>query len=228
MFLGHFAVALAAKRLTPKTSLGTLFAAAQLVDLLWPIFLLLNLEHVLIEVNNTAVTPLNFYDYPITHSLAGAIAWSFLFSGVYFILRKDVRAAWIVGLVVLSHWILDFITHRPDLPLGFGSEMYFGLGLWNSLPATLVVESTLFAAGAAFYIRSTKARDKVGSYGFWSLMTLLVAFYLGNLFGPPPPSEEMIATAGNAMWLLVLWAYWVDKHRTSRDELQPPLTSADS
>ncbi len=228
MFLGHFAVALAAKRLTPKTSLGTLFASAQFVDLLWPIFLLLNLEHVLIEVGNTAVTPLNFYDYPITHSLAGAIAWSLLFSGVHFVLRKDIRAAWIVGLLVLSHWILDFITHRPDLPLGFGSELYCGLGLWNSLPATLVVELTLFLAGTVFYIRSTKARDKIGSYGLWSLMTLLVAFYLGNLFGPPPPSEEMIATAGNAMWLFVLWASWVDKHRASTEERQRHSTLAGS
>ncbi|HXG39243.1 MAG TPA: hypothetical protein VNL36_10790, partial [Bacteroidota bacterium] len=187
----------------------------QFVDLLWPLFLLLNLEHVLIEVGNTAVTPLNFYDYPITHSLVGALAWSLLFGGVYFVLRKDPRASWVVGLGVLSHWVLDFITHRPDLPLGLGSETYFGLGLWNSLPATLVVELGLFVVGIALYIRNTKAKDKIGSYGFWALTAFLVVIYIGNLFGPPPPSEEMIAVAGNAMWLFVLWGYWVDKHRAS-------------
>lgn len=213
MFLGHFAVALAAKRVAPKTSLGTLIASTQFVDLLWPLFLLLNLEHVLIEVGNTAVTPLNFYDYPITHSLVGALAWSLLFGGVYFVLRKDPRAAWVVGLGVLSHWVLDFITHRPDLPLGFGSETYFGLGLWNSLPATLIVEVSLFVVGIALYIRNTKAKDKIGSYGFWALTAFLAVIYIGNLFGPPPPSEEMIAAAGNALWLFVLWGYWVDKHR---------------
>lgn len=214
MFLGHFAVALAAKRIAPKTSLGTLIASTQFVDLLWPLFLLLNLEHVLIEAGNTAVTPLNFYDYPITHSLVGTLAWSLLFGGVYFALRKDQHAAWVVGLGVLSHWVLDLITHRPDLPLGFGSKTYFGLGLWNSLPATLVVELSLFIMGMVFYIRSTKAKDSIGSYGFWALMAVLVAIYGSNLLGPPPPNEEMIAVAGNAMWLFVLWGYWVDKHRT--------------
>lgn len=217
MFIGHFAVAFAAKKVSPKTSLGTLFASVQLVDLLWPIFLLLNLEHVLIDVGNTAVTPLNFYDYPITHSLLGAIAWSLVFGGVYFAIRKYTAGAWIVGLGVFSHWILDFITHRPDLPFGFGANVYFGLGLWNSPPATLIVEVSLFAAGIVLYYRSTTANDKVGSYGFWALVGILIAIYLGNLLGPPPPSEEMIAIAGNASWLFVLWAYWVDKHRTVKE-----------
>jgi hypothetical protein len=216
MFIGHFAVALAAKRAVPHTSLGTLLTSALFLDLLWPLFLLLNLEHVLIDVGNTVATPLNFYDYPITHSLIGALAWSLLFGGAYYAVRARVTAACVVGLGVLSHWILDLITHRPDLPLGLGTSVYLGFGLWNSLPATLIVELGLFVTGIIFYLRSTTAKDTIGVYGFWSLAIVLLSFYLGNLFGPPPPSEEMIAVAGNLMWLFVLWGYWVDKHRTIR------------
>src|SRR3989339_132004 len=122
MFIGHYAVALAAKKGAPKVSLGTLFIAAQLVDLLWPLFLLLGLEHVRIDPGNTAFTPLDFYDYPITHSLVGAVGWSMLLGGVYYGFRRERKSAVVIGLVVFSHWILDLITHRPDLPLGLGGD----------------------------------------------------------------------------------------------------------
>jgi hypothetical protein len=216
MFIGHYAVALGSKKIVPKVSLGTLFLAAQLVDLLWPMFLLLGLEHVRIDPLNTAVTPLDFYDYPITHSLVGAILWSCALGLAYILLQKDKRAALVVGLVVFSHWILDLITHRPDLPLGLGGETYFGLGLWNSVPGTLIAEFGLFAAGIVLYTRTTMAKDRVGSIGFWSLIGILALIYIGNITGPPPPSASIIALAGNASWLFILWAYWVDKHRTLR------------
>jgi hypothetical protein len=213
MFIGHYAVALAAKKVAPRTSLGTLFISVQLVDLLWPLMLLLGLEHVKIDPGNTAVTPLDFYDYPITHSLLGAFVWSAVFGGIYFAVRRYRRGALVLGLGVLSHWILDFITHRPDLPLGFGGT-YLGLGLWNSLPGTIVVEAGLFIGGLILYLRSTRTNDRIGTYGLWALAAVLVAIYVANVFGPPPPDSSAIAVAGNAMWLFVLWAYWVDRHRT--------------
>ena len=215
MFIGHYAVGMASKKIVPKVSLGTLFLAVQLVDLLWPLFLLIGIEHVRIDPGNTVVTPLDFYDYPFTHSLLGAIFWSCAFAVLYLAFKKDKRSAVVIGLAVFSHWILDLITHRPDLPLGFGGSTYFGLGMWNSLPATLVVEVGLFAAGIVFYIRSTRANDKIGSVGFWSMIAVITLAYVGNLAGPPPPSASAIAVAGNASWLFVLWAYWVDKHRTA-------------
>jgi len=224
MFIGHFAVAFAAKKAAPKTSLGTLFMSVQLVDLLWPVFLLLGLEHVMIEPGNTAFTPLNFYNYPITHSLAGAIAWSLLFGGVYFLLKRYNVGAWTVGLGVFSHWLLDVVTHRPDLPLGFDTNTFFGLGLWNSIPATLAVELTLFAAGLYLYMRTTSPKDKTGTYSLWGLVGFLLIIYVTNVFGPPP-SEEMIAVAGNATWLIVLWAYWIDKHRSITE---PPLVTMEN
>ncbi len=213
MFLGHYAVGLAAKKAVPKVSLGTLFLAGQLVDLLWPVFLLLGLEHVRIDPGNTVVTPFDFYDYPITHSLVGAVLWSCLFGLTYYLLKKEKRTAAVVGLVVFSHWILDLITHRPDLSLGLGGTTYFGLGLWNSFVGTIVVEAGLFAGAIVLYVRTTTAKDRIGSIGFWALVGILALIYVGNITGPPPPSASIVAVAGNASWLFVLWAYWVDKHR---------------
>jgi hypothetical protein len=216
MFLGHYAIGLASKKAVPNLSLGTLFLAAQLVDLLWPFFLLLGLEHVRIDPGNTAITPLDFYDYPITHSLLGAALWSCAFGLFYVVLKKNTRAAVVVGLVVFSHWILDLITHRPDLPLGTGGGMHFGLGLWNSIPGTLIAEFGLFAVGVLLYTQTTTAKDRVGSLGFWSLIEVLSLIYVGNVTGPSPPSASIIAVVGNAAWLFVLWAYWIDRHRTSK------------
>jgi membrane-bound metal-dependent hydrolase YbcI (DUF457 family) len=213
MFIGHFAVALAAKKAAPKASLGTLIAASQLVDLLWPVFLLTGLENVRIDPGNTAVTPLDFYDYPITHSLAGAVGWSLLFGGVYYLRRKLSREAVVLTLVVFSHWLLDLLTHRPDLPLLGNDSVKLGLGLWNSMTGTVIVEFGLFAAGAYLYYSATTAKNKTGTYALIGLIAFLAITHIGNLFGPPPPDIEMIAVAGNAMWLFVLWGWWIDRNR---------------
>ncbi len=213
MFIGHFAVAFAAKQAAPRTSLGTLFLASQFLDLLWPLFLLLGLEHVRIDPGNTAVTPLDFHDYPFTHSLVTTMGWSLLVGACLFILRRDVHAALVAAFCVFSHWILDLVTHRPDLPLAPSSQLYFGLGLWNSLWATIVVETGLFAAGVFLYVRQTSSSNKAGSYALWTLIGFLLLIYAANLFGPPPPGEREIAVLGNAAWLLVLWGYWVDRNR---------------
>jgi len=117
-------------------------------------------------------------------------------------------------LAVFSHWFLDLIVHRPDLPLTFAGNARFGLGGWNSLPITLFLELGLLAAGTFLYLRSTRADDRIGSYGFAGLVVFLVGIYFASVFGPPPPDAKMIAVAGNASWLFVLWAAWVDRHRS--------------
>ena len=213
MFIGHYAVALAAKKAAPKTSLGTLFMAAQFVDLLWPAFLLVGLEHVRIAPGNTAFTPLDFYDYPISHSLAGALLWSVFLGVVYYSFRRQARGALVVGACVMSHWILDYLTHRPDLPITFGGSMRVGAGLWNSVPWTLIVEFALFVTGLWIYLKTTRARDKTGVFALWSLIVVLCAIYVSNVFGPPPADAGLIALVGNAAWLFVFWAYWADAHR---------------
>lgn len=214
MLIGHYAVALGTKKVAPKISLGTLFVAAQFLDLLWPIFLLLGIEHVRIEPGNTPFTPLDFYDYPLTHSLAGAILWSLVLGAVYFAIRRNRSNALIVGAVVFSHWLLDLLTHRADLPLWFNGSVKVGLGLWYSVAGTVVVEFGIFIAGIILYLRATKAKDKIGAYGFWGLVVVLAAIYFGNIFGAPPPNVHALAIAGNSLWLFVAWAYWIDSHRS--------------
>jgi membrane-bound metal-dependent hydrolase YbcI (DUF457 family) len=220
MFLGHFAVALAAKRAAPRTSLGTLFMASQWIDLLWPLFLLAGIEHVRVDPGNTAFTPLDFYDYPYTHSLRAVIVWAAVVCAIYYGLKRYRAGTIVVALTLFSHWILDVVTHRPDLPLGPNTDVYFGLGLWNSVVGTVVSESILFGGGILLYLRSTRPKGNVGVWGFWGLIVFLVAIYITNVLGPPPPDESMIAIAGNAMWLIVLWGYWIDRHRASTIELQ--------
>jgi hypothetical protein len=127
--------------------------------------------------------------------------------------RPETKAALLVGAVVLSHWLLDALSHRPDLPLVPGGAERVGVGLWNSVPATLLVEGTMFAAALALYLGSTRARDRFGIAALWTLIVFLVVAYLGAAFGPPPPSVEAIAWTGLAAWLFVPWGYWIDRHR---------------
>jgi len=215
VFLGHFAVGLAAKKLTPYTSLGTLLLSAQLLDLIWPTLLLRGIERVRIAPGITAVTPLDFVSYPWSHSLAMAAVWALLFSGVYVLLRRYPRGAIVTLALVLSHWVLDLVTHRPDLPLvPFGGPVV-GLGLWYSLPATVVVEGLMFAVGVYLYKTNTEPVDKIGSGALVAFVITLIVIYGVNLFGPPPPDERMIAYLGHAQWLLVGWGYWLDRHRVA-------------
>jgi hypothetical protein len=215
LFLGHFAAGLGAKALAPRVPLGTLFLAAQLLDLAWPTLLLLGVERVKIAPGITAVTPLDFEEYPVTHSLLAAMFWASAFGVGYHALRKHSRGAAVLGALVLSHWLLDLVAHRPDLPIYPGSEK-FGLGLWNSVGWTMAVELGLFAAGVFYYLRVTRALDRTGVWAFWGLVAFLVAIQIANVYGPPPPSEAAIAWVGHAQWLLVLWGYWIDKHRAEK------------
>lgn len=226
MFVGHFGVGFAGKAAAPRASLGTLFLAAQLVDLLWPTLLLLGLEKVEIRPGITRVTPLDFVSYPISHGLLAVVAWGLLFAGVYQLARKYAAGAVTMFVAVVSHWLLDLLTHRPDLPLWPGSAAKVGLGLWNSLPATIVVELAIFGSGVALYLRRTKAVDRTGSVALWSLVGFLLVTYAANLFGPPPPAVGPIAWAGHAQWLLVAWAYWADRHRTLSDTAAPAAGTA--
>jgi hypothetical protein len=213
MFIGHFGVGFGAKSIAPRISLGTLFLAAQFLDLLWPTLLLLDLEQVRIVPGATAVTPLLFVHYPISHSLLAVLGWAVLVGGLYFGLKREARSALVLGMLVVSHWLLDVIVHRPDLPLYPGSAVKLGLDVWASLPLTLLLEGSLFATGVWLYARFTTAADAKGRWGFYGLVAFLVFIYAGNLFGAPPPSARAIAWVGQAQWLLVLLGYWVDGHR---------------
>ena len=215
MFLGHFALGLAAKRVAPTVSLGTLFLAVQLADGLWPLLLLLGVEHVRIEPGATRMTPLDFYDYPVSHSLLALVAWGLAFGALHFAGRRNWRAAAILAAGVVSHWGLDVLVHRPDMPVLPGGPRV-GLGLWNSEGATVTLELGLYGAGIAIYAVATKATDRTGRYALGGLLLLLLAVWVGAVFGPPPPGERALALSALALWLVIPWGYWIDRHRTIR------------
>lgn len=216
MFIGHFGVGFGAKRLAPRVSLGTLFLAAQFLDLLWPTLLLLGIERVRIEPGATTVTPLVFEHYPVSHSLVAVVAWAVLIGSIHFLLRRKRTDAMILAALVVSHWALDLVVHRPDLPVLPEGNLLVGLGVWSSLPLTLLIEVPLFLLGAWVYSRATVASDGLGRWGLRGLVALLLVIYAGNLFGNPPPDTNAIAWVGQAQWLLVLWAFWIDRHRHAK------------
>jgi membrane-bound metal-dependent hydrolase YbcI (DUF457 family) len=215
VFLGHFGVGLAAKKYTPYTSLGTLLLSAQLLDLLWPAFLSLGYEQVRIEPGLTPVAPLDFVSYPWSHSLLAAGVWALLFAGIYTVFRRYPRGAVVIAVLVLSHWVLDFVTHRPDLPLWPWGGPKVGLGLWNSRSATLLAEGLVFAVGLWVYGENTEPTDRIGKRAFVLFAIVLGVLYLSSVFGPPPPDVGTLTWAGHAQWLLVLWGYWLDRHRVA-------------
>lgn len=216
MFIGHFGVGLGAKKAAPQLSLGTLFLAVQLLDLLWPTFLLLGWEHVKIQPGISNMVPLNFTDYPISHSLLMACVWGALFGFIYFLMKRESQGALVLALCVVSHWVLDWLVHIPDLPLYPGGSIVVGLGLWNFKLLSITIEGLIFITGLALYLQTTTSKNKIGTFGFWGLIIFLMIIYITNLFGPPPPNVQAIAWAGELQWLFVIWAYWVDRNRSLR------------
>jgi membrane-bound metal-dependent hydrolase YbcI (DUF457 family) len=230
MFIGHFGAGLAAKKVDTKPSLGTMFFAAQLFDLIWPVFLLLGIEKVKIVPGISAANPLDFTYYPWSHSLLIVLFWSFLFGIIYFRIKKNLKSSVVLSLLVLSHWILDLLVHIPDLPLWPGSDIKVGFGLWNSVVSSVLLEFIIFAAGVYLYLNVTQSKNRKGTFGFWGLIAFLVIIYVTNIFSPPPPSAEAIGYAGLLQWLFIPWAYWVDRNRSAlitNAKLQPDLSSTD-
>ncbi len=215
MFIGHFGLGFGAKKINNRPSLGTLFMAAQWLDLIWPIMLILGIERVEIQPGNTVVAPLNFVYYPYTHGLFFVLIWSLLFGLVYYLFKKDAKTAFFLGILVLSHWVLDFITHGPDLSLFPWMDKKVGLGLWNSFAGTIIVEVAIYAIGVYMYYTATKAKNKTGIYSFWILVAFLFLIHMMNLFGPPPTKVEPLAYAALIQWLIILWGYWIDKNRVA-------------
>jgi membrane-bound metal-dependent hydrolase YbcI (DUF457 family) len=218
MFIGHFAIGFAAKKFAPRASLAPLLAAPLFSDILWPIFLLLGWEHARVAPGDTKFTPLDLYDFPWSHSLLTTLLWAILFAVAYFLITRYKPGAIAVALGVASHWILDWITHRPDMPLYPGASPKFGLALWNSIPGTMVIEITMFIVAILLYVQTTRSRDAIGRYAFAAFVLLLLVLYVGDPFQPPPASITEVAWTGIAAIFVVLpWSAWFDRHRVLRD-----------
>lgn len=220
MFLGHYGLALGLKRAEPKVSLGTLFVAVQLADILWGIFLLLGWEHVRILPDDNPLLTLQFYDYPISHSLVAAIGWGLAAAAVYYSwptrdTTRHWQAAALVGVAVASHWVLDLLVHLPDLPLAGNDSPKLGLGLWRHFGLSVALELVVLAAGLVLYVRRRSRRHPVRAARLALVVVTLVVVYLASLRAPPPPSAAAIGASDVGFLLVVsLLAAWADRRPT--------------
>ena len=213
IFIGHFALGFAARRWTPRVSLGALFGAAQLADMLWPVLVGLGIEQVRIDPGNTAMTPLDFVSYPYSHSLAALVVWGVVFGWVCRRFVPERRVFWVIFLLVVSHWVLDVVTHRPDMPLYPGGPK-LGLGLWNHPAVEKTIEIGMYAIGLWMFLGVTRARDGIGRWGLFGLAALLFAGYIAD--GVPPSVTALWITALVLGTLTLVWSVWADRHRVLR------------
>lgn len=202
-----------AKKIDPGVPLPAAVTAAFALDLLWPILLLVGVESVRVSPGDTAFTGLAFDSYPWSHSLLVVTGWGGLGAVIGRSVYGSWRAGWVLGALVISHWILDFITHRPDLPL-WPSGPLVGLGLWNSVAATIVVEGTLLVAGIWLYLTTTSNEDGVGRWSLAGLVALTALIWVTQPWAPVPPSATAVAWGALILWLLPPWAAWIEKHRS--------------
>jgi hypothetical protein len=216
VFIGHYALGLATKRLEPRMPLWVLLAAPQVLDLLWPIFVLVGIEQVEVAPGDTAFTPLRFVSYPWSHSLVMSIVWGVALGVILRVQGASLRGTGLVVALVVSHWVLDVASHRADMPLWPGGGPLLGLGLWRSVPATLVVEIGMYAAGIVLYAGATTSKDRTGTWAYVALVAFLFVAYVANVLGPPPPSATAVAVSAFALWLIPPWGVWIERHREAR------------
>jgi hypothetical protein len=208
------------KRAEPKLSLGTLFLAVQLCDVLWGAFLLLGWEHVRIVTDGSSLLPFEFYDYPISHSLVGTLVWSVVAAALYYSwpTRDTIRhwqAAALVGLAVFSHFVLDVLVHLPDLPLSGNDSPKLGLGLWKHPLTVMVMELVSLGLGLTIYVALRSHRHPVRPIRLTLLVLVLVGTYLASEYGPPPPSVTIVALSDIVLLLAVAaLAAWTDRRAT--------------
>ncbi len=212
MFVGHLSLAFASKSVAPRVSLGWLMAAVTLLDLIWPIFLVLGIEHAEIQAGFTAFTPLVLSDYPWSHSLLMTGVWGVVFALLGRWRGMTSREGIVLFVLVVSHWILDFISHAPDMPLWPGGSARLGLGLWNSIPATFVVEGSMWIAGIVLYLRHRAPTRWIGPAALWSFVVISTAMWALSPWSPPPPDTQVLAWGSMIGWITLPWAALADRY----------------
>lgn len=216
MFVGHLALAFASKRYDPEPSLGWYVAAVVALDLLWPLFLLLGIEHVRAEPGATAFTPLVFTSYPWSHSLLMSGVWGVILALMARWRGIAPRTTVLLALLVMSHWILDFFTHAPDMPLWPGRSPHLGLGLWNSIAGTIVIEGAMWIAGIWLYLGPRRATRWVGPVALWSFIVVCTLMWISGPWSPPPATERAMGWFGLIGWITVPWAALADRYYSLR------------
>lgn len=212
MFVGHYGVGFAARRADPAIPLWVLFLAVQFLDVLWAPCILLGIEKVRIVPGITATNPLDLYYMPYTHSLVAALLWACAGGLAYQAVMRPARrlAGVVVGAAVFSHWVLDFVVHRPDLPL-YDDSAKVGLGLWNAPSLAFGLEAALLFGGLWLGLRGRLGRSP-GTLAFGVLMLAIQAYVF---FGPPPPSDRAAAATALAAYAAFAGAIWWLQDRRS-------------
>ena len=217
MFVGHYGVSFVAKSGDKTIPLWTLFLAVQLLDVFWGAFVLLGIERVRIVPGITASSPLDLYYMPYTHSLVAAVLWSIGAYIAYRLIRsfsESHRAALLVALAVFSHWALDFIVHRPDLPL-WDDAPKVGLGLWNYPAPALLLEILVLFSGMLLYLRSTTATTRLGRLGMPVFGVVMVIVQAVAFFGAPPSSDRAAAIEALVFYAaFAAVAGWLERRRS--------------
>jgi hypothetical protein len=195
-------------------------AAAVVADLLGFIFIFLGIEHWTMNPGGSGIKAVDLDSIAWSHGLLPDLLWATLFAGAYFLWRRQSKGAWILFAAVVSHWVLDFVAHRPDMPLSPGLSGRYGLGLWTSLPTTLAVEGTMWVIALVAYVRVTRARKRTGLYLFWAMIAFVTLSWINNIAATPPPGSLTIAAVASLTFftLLVAWAYWMDRVRVTATE----------
>ncbi len=216
MLVGHFAVGLAAKRVAPAVSLGTLVLAAMLADVLWCAFMIVGVEHVEFRQAMGAANYFRATDIALSHSLLMDAAWAALLAAAYFLRRRAPFESWILFAAVVSHWVLDWIAHRPDMPLAPGTQTRLGLGLWAYIPVTVLVEGGFWLLAVLLFARSRHPTGRTGVYAYWIVVVLLTLAWYGNISGPPPRDPHIAPYASLTLFsFAIAWAYWMNRLRPS-------------
>src|SRR5215510_9959715 len=227
MLVGHLALGLVAKRIEPKISLGAWMLAVLLADLLCFAFLIVGVEHFDAEpgVTSGRIVARNIY-FVYSHSLLMNAIWAALFAAAYFLRRRYARGAWLLFAAVLSHWLLDFVSHNPDMPLAPGTSAVYGLGLWNSIPATLIIEGGFWLLAIILYVGAAHPKKRAGIYAFWPVIALFTLLWYGNIKRGIDPNPVRAGIGGLILFsLVVAWAYWMNRLRPAHEEITNDLES---
>ena len=225
MFVGHLALGLVAKRIEPKISLGAWMLAVLLVDLLCFAFLIAGIEHFDVEPEAArnrfvALNVVRNIFFAYSHSLLMNVIWAALFAAAYFLRRRYARGAWLLFAAVLSHWLLDFIAHNPDMRLAPGASGVYGLGLWNSIPATLIIEGGIWLLAIILYVRVAHAQKRAGLYAFWPVIAFITLSWYGNIKRGMDPDPVRAGIGGLIFFsLVVAWAYWMNRLRPAQEKI---------
>ncbi len=224
MFVGHFSAGLLAKRAAPGLSLGTAVFAAILADIMGPLLVMAGVERIEFGSGRGAANYYHAIDVAFSHSLVTTLVWAVILAGLYLLTRRDRQgnrfsAALLIAAVV-SHWVLDVVSHRPDMPLAPGVSTVLGLGLWGSVGATVVVEGGLWLAALFVYVRASRSVSSAGRWVFWSGAFILTLFWYNNIAGLPPSRPADAPMASLIFFLLATaWAYWMNRARRMKEAI---------